>query len=177
MTQNSRIDKIVWDEMVQAKSWEQYISEYTGNKMDWRKYLGISTIILSMIGSTTWALWRVLDVAWIDYITPALFILTAASQLISALQSRIVIDENTLRSLSKLRAMYIKYFNQLECLYLSAHSNSLSQEEITSRFFEIRESVYPIEELKDSLNIKNLKSVSEIVRKNKESHLKARWFS
>lgn len=47
--------------------------------------------------------------------------------------------------------------HKVERLYLDIRDNNLDTDTIKSRFFEIRDTVYPIEELKDSLNIKKLK--------------------
>lgn len=175
MAQPTTLNKIVWDELIQAKSWEQYISEYTGHKMDWRKWFNIAAIILSMIGGASWAVWKVFDKEWIDYITPFLFLLTGISQLASAIQGKVVVDENTLESLSRLRAQYIEYYNKLENLYLDVMDKKRSENEMRSDFFQIRESVYPIEELKDSLNIKKIKKVNNKVEKDMTLYLKARW--
>ena len=174
---NTRLNKLVWDELNQAKSWEQYISEYTGREMDWRNYYNIASIVLSITGSTTWTLWKVLDIDWMNYVTPVLFVLTATSQIISAIQTKVVVDESTLKSLSKLRSMYIEYFNKLEKLYLCVHGNTMNQDDVKKEFFALRETVYPIEELKDSLNIRELKNVSKKVKIHMEKYLKDRWYS
>jgi len=153
-----RIEKIIWDEYIQAKSWEQYISEYTGRKMDIRKWFNIITGALVVIGSSTWSFWSLWEKFWI---TPIIMLIIGISQILASTLPHIIVDSETLKSLSKLRGMYIEYFNKLERLELKILNNNISQEEIEEQYFILRETIYPIEELKDSINIKSIKSLNK----------------
>jgi hypothetical protein len=169
------IERLAWDECVQAKSWEQYISEYTGHKMDHKKYFDIATVVLAVLSSVSWGGWKVFNNNWFDYATLIFILLTAVSQLISAIGNKVVITDDALKSLSRLRTLYIGYYNQFEDLMESIVNKSISQKEIKDRFFQLRESVYPIEELKDSINIKEIKKVSEKALRQTSEALKERW--
>ena len=57
-----KIEELVWYELIHAKYWEQYISDYTGSKMDWRKFYNIIAISFAIIGGSTWGAWKALDV-------------------------------------------------------------------------------------------------------------------
>lgn len=172
MSDLTYIEKLVWDELIQAKSWEQYISEYTGHKIDWRKWVNIFSISLSVIGASTWGIWKAINIEWI---TPLLFILTGISQLVTAIQKDVIIDNKTITSLSDLRSMYIGYYNKLERLFLHVLEKDLSQQEIKNQFFDLRETIYSIEELKDSLNIDKIKKVTRKVKEEMKIYLNGRW--
>lgn len=173
---SSKIENIVWHEYIQAKSWEQYISEYIIHKQDWKKYYSIATIIFSLIGSTSWTIWKIFDVEFMDnYITLPMFLASGISQIISAIQTKIVINNDAFKALLKLRNLYIAYYNKLELLNVDIHDNNISQDEIKTRFFTLRESVYPIEEIKDSLNIKDLKKLNKKIVKRMKDFVKIRW--
>lgn len=167
-----RIEIVVWDEFVQAKSWEQYISDYTGSRMDWRKIYSILAISIAIMGGTTWGLWKVVNAEWV---TPVMFGLLAIAQLLSAIQKNIVVSNEDLQSLSKLRCMYIKYTDQLERLYLQIDRKELSIEQIEDHYFTIREVSPAIEELKDYLNIKTLKHLDKEVEYRVRHFLESRY--
>lgn len=166
------IERIVWDEFVQAKSWEQYISDYTGHKMDIRKWLGITIGLLAIAGSAAWGVWKLLTYTWV---TPVILLIVGASQLLTSLSTHVIVDSETLKFLAKLRGMYIEYSNKLECLVLKILNKDISQEEIEEQYFSLRETVYPIEELKDSLNIHQLKRLSKKVEDRIELIMKDRY--
>lgn len=164
------VDKLIWREMVQAKSWEQYVSEYIGDRIDRKKLFSIIAISLAIIGGSTWSLWRVLNVEWI---TPLMFGLMGIAQVLSAIQKEIVITPENLQSLHNLRGMYISYFNQLERLYLSVESGKSSLEKREETFYALRETTLPIESLKDSINIKNIKKINKKIEERiKNGYLK-----
>lgn len=168
-----KIEELVWYEMGHAKYWEQYLSEYIGKKIDWRKYINIATIILSVTGASTWEFWSFSGTR--DWAPMVILLLIAALQLLSALQKEIVVDNETLHSLAKLRALYIAYFNKLECLFIQNEAGSISVQEVEDRYFALRETVYPIEELKDFINIPELKNVKEKGEKEAYKYLQTRY--
>lgn len=168
------IEYIVWDEFVQAKSWEQYLSDYTGNRMDWRKYFNIITIAFAIAGGATWGVWKTVNAEWV---TPVIFGLLGVSQLLSAVQKDIIVSTEGLESLIKLRLMYIQYSDKLEKLYLLIDRGTLSVEEIENKYFDLRKEALPMEELKDSLNISSLKKIDKKVEKRVSDYLTQRYFS
>lgn len=167
------IEGLVWNELVHAKYWEQYLSEYMGNRIDWRKRINTITILLSVIGATSWKFWSIPGVG--EWASVVILILIAGLQLISALQKEIVVDNDTLQSLAKLRTLYIGYFNKLERLFIHNEEKSISPQEVEKQYFSLRETVYPIEELKDSLNIPELKKVKEKGEREVWKYLEARY--
>lgn len=167
------IELLVWHELVHAKYWEQYISRYIGRKIDWRKWFSILTVALSVIGASSWKLWELLS--GYEWVTPMIFGIVALMQVFSAIQKEIVIDNDTLQSLIKLRALYIAYFNKLERLFLDNDNNSLNKKEVEEAYFILRETVYPMEELKDTINIPELKSIKKDGEKEVTKYLKSRY--
>lgn len=162
------IDNLIWHEMVQARSWEQYISEYTGRRLDRKKQYSILAIIFAIAGGSTWGLWKVLNVEWV---TPLMFGLMGVSQVLSAIQKDIVVDADTLDKLSKLRGMYISYFNNLQKLQLQVEDDRLSKDEKENHFFALREATIPMQSLKDIINIRDIKKLNKKVVKRVEVFL------
>jgi len=172
MDEFTLIERIVWDEFIQAKSWEQYISEYAGYKIDFRKWFNVATGALVVIGSSSWSTWKLIEYNWI---TPIILLLVGVSQILTSSIPYIIVDNETLKLLAKLRGLYIEYSNQLEHLVLKIYNESIDQSEIEKQYFSLRETVYPIEELKDSLNIRELKKLSKKVEKRVKSMVNARY--
>lgn len=168
-----KIEELVWYEFVHAKYWEQFLSQYSGYKIDWRKWFNIGTIILSVVGASSWKLWELVSVY--EWVTPMVFGLVALTQVFGALQKEMVIDNDTLSSIYRLRGLYISYANKLEKLYIEILDKNLTRDEIEQQYFAIRETVYPIEELKDSLNIKQLKKADEKSMEETSRYLKIRY--
>lgn len=160
MAETSKIERIVWAELVHSAYWEQYLSQYVSHKYDKRNLYNVTLLILSTVGASSFSAWKLIPDGekWIPTITLGLI---AATQLVAICQKNVVIDDDTARKLRELRIKYLSYLNQIERLYLDIRDKGLSAEEIKDKFFAIRETVYPIEELKDSLNIKKLKKPNE----------------
>lgn len=167
-----KIEELVWHELLHAKYWEQYISDYTGSKIDWRKWYNIIAISLAIVGGSTWGAWKALEVEWI---TPVLFGLMGVAQILSAIQKNVIIDNDTIQFLTKLRSLYISYFNKLERLFIKIEDKQLTKEQIEEEYFKLRETVYPIEELKDSLNINQLKKIDKKVENRVIAYLNTRY--
>jgi len=167
-----KIEELVWYELIHAKYWEQYISDYTGSKMDWRKFYNMIAISFAIIGGSTWGAWKALHVDWV---TPVMFGLMGIAQILSAIQKNVIIDNETIQSLTKLRTSYISYFNKLERLFIKIEDNQLDKIQIEEEYFSLRETVYPIEELKDALNISKLKTIDKKVEGRVIDYLKSRY--
>lgn len=167
-----RIDHILWDEFVQAKSWEQTISDYSSSKLDKKKWFNVITAALVIVGSSTWSFWKIWDADWI---TPTILLLVGIAQILSSTQKYIIVDNETILSLAKLRAMYINYTNKLERLVVSMLENQISKEDLEQQYFALRETVYPMEELKDSLNIITKKKLDKRVKDRVDHYLKERY--
>ena len=149
-------ERIVWHELVHSAYWEQYLSQYVSYKYDYRKVYATVLLVLSTIGASSFSAWKLVPEGekWVPTVT---FGIMAIVQLVSICQKNVVMDDDTARKLRELRVKYLAYMHQVERLYLDIKDNNLDAEIIKKRFFEIRETVYPIEELKDSLNIKKLR--------------------
>ena len=156
MAEISRIERIVWFELVHSAYWEQYLSQYVSYKYDCRKVYNTILLVLSTIGASSFSAWKLIPEGekWVPTVT---FGLMAIVQLVSICQKNVVMDDDTARKLRELRVLYLNYMHKVERLYLDIRDNNLDTDTIKSRFFESRDTVYPIEELKDSLNIKKLK--------------------
>lgn len=166
------INNILFDELVQAKCWEQYASEYVGRKIDFRKWFNVVSIALALVGGSTWGVWQSLDANWVS---PVIFALIGVSQLLSAVQKNIVVSDDTLKDIMRLRTMYLEYFNKLEALYLDMREERITDIEAEKRYFILRESVYRIEELKDSLNIDTIDKLNEEVQARVNDYIYIRY--
>jgi hypothetical protein len=166
------MEKQVWYEFVHARSWEQYISEYYGRRMDWRKWFSVTTGSLAVVGSSTWSLWSLWESEWV---TPAVLFTLGFAQLLTASQPHIIVDGETLESLAKLRRMYISYSNKLERLLLRILSSDMDQEIVEEQYFSLRATIYPMEKLKDSLNIRELKTLKKRVVDRMRDILKGKY--
>lgn len=156
MPEITRIERIVWYELIHSAYWEQYLSQYVSHKYDRRNIYSTVLLVLSTIGASSFSAWKIIPNGekWVPTTT---FGIMAIVQLVSICQKNLVIDDDTARKLRELRIKYLEYLNKIERLYLDMRDSKLDVQIAKDRFFEIRESVYPIEELKDSLNIKKLK--------------------
>lgn len=96
---------IIWDELVQAKSWEQYLSDYATYKLNWIKWFNLTTILLSVFGATINPLLTE-ENTWITTLT---FILAIILQILSNIQKEVVIDMYTLNKMILLRTKYNDY--------------------------------------------------------------------
>ena len=167
---------LIFDELWHAKSWEQYISEYAGSKIDIRKRYSLLVLLLSAIGTSTWGVWKAFDnTGMASYVPVVLFFLIGIIQVLSAVKTEVVLDERTQSKLHELRTMYINYYNRVERLYVDFRDGTIGIEESKRIFFEIRDTSCPIEELKDSLNIKSLKKLDKRVSDRMKIILKERW--
>lgn len=105
MAEISRIERIVWSELVHAAYWEQYLSQYVGYKYDWRKRYNIILLILSTVGAASFSAWKLIPNGE-DLIPSILFALMAVTQLIAVCQKHVTIDDETARKLRELRIKY-----------------------------------------------------------------------
>lgn len=154
------IRRLVWLEMVHSAYWEQFLSQYISVKYDWRNFYAITILVLSTVGSFSFCLWKLAE-EW-AYLSSAIFGLMAITQLLSVCQKVTVISDEAANKIRSLRVQYIEYYNKLESLYIDIYDEKITNpDEAKERYYKIRETVYPIEILKDSLNIKKLKSPSK----------------
>lgn len=151
----STIETMIWHELIHAKYWEQFLSEYVSYKTDYRKWYNIALLVMSTIGASSFALWNLAS-GW-EWLPLVLFSLMALAQLFSVCQKSFVIDDDTTSKIRTLRLKYIEYFNNMEKLYIEAKDGNMPKESMIDRYYKVREMVYPIEDLKDSLNISKLK--------------------
>lgn len=169
------IEKMIWYEMIHAKYWEQYLSDYSGYKIDIRKWINILTLVLSTIGASSWAAWKSLPEGC-EWIPSVIFALMGLGQLVSILQKNVIADNNTLQSLYRLRTLYISYFNQLERLYIENNTFAFNENELIEKYYKLRETVYPIEELKDSLNINQIEKLDKKIMARVTDYLNSRYY-
>lgn len=151
---NWHIYDIIWTELTHAKSWEQYISDYYGSRVDMRRYYNITSILVSLVGVLILNIPNINKYNWVIVIA---FSISIIAQLLSALQKDVVVDNDTLLKMGKLRSMYIGYYDLLEKLFIQMVENNLSKDECEVRYYELRNEAYPIEVLKDELNFKEKK--------------------
>lgn len=171
----SLIENVIWYEMVHAKYWEQYLSDYTGFKITRRKWLNIIILMLSTIGASSWSAWKLLPEGT-EWLPSLIFGIMGIVQVFNVFQKNITVENTTLESLYRLRSMYISYFNKLERLFIELETNKESENELIEKYYKIRETVYPIEELKDSLNITQIEMIDKNIERKVIDYLKNRFY-
>lgn len=165
-------ERLVWDEFIQAASWEKYISEYIGYRLFNKKWFNIVAIIFATISAATWGFWKSINAEWVPFI---MFMLLGISQLLTALSKDVTVDEHTIKSMNKLRSMYISYFDSLESLFLDILRDKYSSDEIKEKYYALRKQILPIQELKDLMDIKPKKRIMKKVEKDLELQLMAKY--
>jgi hypothetical protein len=171
----SFIENIIWYEMIHAKYWEQYLSDYTGLKITKRKWLNITILMLSTIGASSWSAWKLLPEGT-EWLPSVIFGIMGVVQVFNVFQKNITVENTTLESLYRLRSMYISYFNKLERLFIESEAHKYSQNELIEKYYKIRETVYPIEELKDSLNITQIEMLDKNIEGKVMNYLNSRFY-
>ena len=154
------IHGVIFDEFVQAKSWEQYVSDYAGHKRDWVKYFNMIIVIFALIGGSTWSTWDAIGAEWA---TPLTFAALGASQLLLAVKKYTVVNDADLQNFDKLRRMCVRYADKMERLLIASIEKNSNKNELEKKYFGYREMSYEINSLKDSLNIKPNKRMVRLV--------------
>lgn len=167
-----KIEELVWYELVHSKYWEQYLSEYIGVKIDWRKRYNIITVIASIFGISSWKGWELFDGVDVSFIS---LVVIATTQILSAIKKDIIIDNETQKSIMSLRSKYILYFNKVERLFIEIEDKKITREKLIEKYYILRDSVCELEELKDSLNINKLRKADKKGIKNTMTYLKNRY--
>lgn len=168
--------KVIWHEMAHAKFWEQYLAEYTTYKLDYRKWYNITTMILSVVGASTFPLWKITPENS-SYVPSVIFGLMAITQVLAVFQKNMAVDNEQLQGIIKLRSLYIAYFNSIERLYIENEEDKYTEEELKEKYYQQRETTIPIESLKDSLNIHPKKSVMKKGEERAMAYLYSRFLS
>lgn len=155
-----RMINVVWTELFHSTYWEQYLSQYCNHKQDRNILFNTAIIVLSSFGTTFSCIWKIAErdestTIWVSIIV---FVLMLASQIIAIWKKNVVISVETERKIRELRLMYLDYLNYIERLWIDIKSSEMNGDEIENIYFELRKKVQPIEDLKDSLNIKKLKN-------------------
>lgn len=162
--------KLVWSELCHSTYWEQYLSQYCNHKQNINSKYSITIIICSSFGLTFSCVWKIAgqDKKITMWVSVVVFILILASEIISICKKFVTIDTETERKIRELRIKYLDYLNLIEKLWIDIISTNITGDIIEERYFELRKKCLPIEDLKDSLNIKKLKNPNK--RGMKEAH-------
>jgi hypothetical protein len=157
----------IWYEMAHARYWEQYTSQYIGYKLSVRKFFNVIMILVAIVGGCL----------GFYYPQAPLYAcgVVALLQLIINIKDNVVVDNETISKYSDLRDYYIEYFNRLEKLWLEYYTEYIDEVKAREEYLRLRETVYPIERLKDALNISKLKYPDKHAEKQVNSYLKKRY--
>lgn len=168
-------NNLLWYELVHAKYWEQYLSQYCSRKLDYRKLLSLSIIVLSSIGASSWLGWDVLKSHMPHIVGYGLIIVVILQLTVSILDMYATTPQET-QDIIFLRVKYLNYFNELEKLYQDYYNYTISDEEARSIFFSIRkEHISRIETIKENLNIKKLNKPNKKAYNNAIQYLETRY--
>lgn len=167
-----QIKTLIWYEMVHAKFWEQYLSDYALYKFDYRKWFNIITMIISVIGASSFPIWKLTENN--EWVPSIIFGLMAVAQVLAVFQKNMVSSNEQIEGMIKLRCLYIEYFNKMEHLYIM--KNQYNEEELIGMYYKLRSETIPIEKLKDSLNIRPYKRLIKKGETKAEEYLKPRYF-
>jgi len=142
----------IWFEMVQMKFGEKYLALYISLQYQLKKYFKVATLVFSGSGILGWKLWQ--PIAWIA------LILIALVQILSLIENQIIRSDKEVADISKLRELYLIYFNKLEKLWVDFDSSEITEKEASKTFFSYRSNDHQsIESLDDKLGIKKWKKL------------------
>jgi hypothetical protein len=144
----------IWYEMTQIKYGDSYLSLYISLQYQIKKYFKISTLIFSGSGILGWKLWQ--PIAWIA------LVLIAVVQLLSLIENQLIRNDEEINKISKLRELYVKYFNKLEKLWVDLEQNKIDEKKASDIFFQNRKiDQEKIESLDNKLKIRKLKTIEK----------------
>jgi hypothetical protein len=163
---------LVWNELSHSTYWEQYLSQYCNHKQNRNILFNTLMIIFSSFGTTFSCIWKIADKdkSITIYVSIVVFALMLASQILAIWQKNVIISNETERKIRSLRVMYLDYLNEIEKLWIDIISTEIGGDEVEKKYFELRKKVQPIEDLKDSLNIKKLRDPNK--KGMKEAHIR-----
>lgn len=163
MNRNSIIERLVKNELENAACWVQYLSELVGNQNAGVKICNIMLFVLSIIGAASASACGLLTNGW-QWTPTIIFVLIAFVQIFAISNKRNMLDDDYVCKLNKLHIMYIKHLDNVSRLNLDMQDSKMDAEDFKKRYFAIKESLLPIEELKCFLGIKgpNMNNLYEI---------------
>ncbi len=142
-------DKI-WYEFTHAKYGEEYLSLYISLQYNLKKAFEIIVLVFSTSGVLGWELWK--PIAWIA------LILLSLIQIFSLISTKILRTDKEIEKISKLRQMYVSYFNELEKLWIDLKDDVIDSNAAKKEFYNLRKSIKePIESLDNEIGIKKWK--------------------
>jgi|SRR5690606_4460177 len=154
----------IWNEMVNIKYGEIYLSKYLGFQRTLKKTFNIITLILSISGILGWKFFE--DYAWIA------FVLIAIMQLFNLIENEIVRSDKEVAEISKLKMQYTKYFHKQEMLWTEYHFDRITEKKATDKYFKLRKDYWvSIEKLDSKLNIKRYKRMMRKTEKETNHYL------
>lgn len=172
---NDSVYKLIWFEANHAKFWEQYISLYCSKKQNWRKYITITTLMVSSIGASSWMGWDMLK-PYTPIVTGIALALVATLQVAAAIADYLAMTPQQLQSMISLRVKYLYYFYDLENLFQKYYCEDMPPEEALAQFDALRKNHTPnIESIKEDLNIKENKNLKQQATEKVDDYLRPRY--
>lgn len=156
-------DKI-WYEMTNVRMGECYLALYLNHCKTVKKQFKGLTILFSTSGVFGWTFW--------EYYAALVCGIIAIIQLLTLLTDQLVTSDDDLIKIAKLRSYYTKYMIKLEELWLNFDNDSISEQEATRQFFDLKGDLgQKIEDLDNKLHIKNAPKLASQAERDANKYL------
>lgn len=139
----------IWYELTHIKVGEYYLSYYLSKKKRDRHYFKIATLIFSAGGIMGWSVWDALPIIACGIVS--------VIQLLGLIENQIIITDEEVNRISRLRKKYSSYFNELEKLWIRYESKQVDEAFATQSFFELRSNAEEIEDMDNKIRLPRLK--------------------
>ena len=153
----------IWYEFLNFKFGDDYLILYINRQRKIRNYFKIATIILSCSG--IWSAYKELK-----YPSIIAFVIITIVQIFTSIESYLIHSEKDIDDLCELRNRYYSHWNELENLWHK--SPNYNENELTDKFYELREQSKKIEELDNKLGIKKIKNLVNKADKSTRTYIK-----
>ena len=142
----------LWYDLVNSKFGDEYLVLYLARQRWYRKIFKIATILFSASG---------IFCAFQSIKIPTIISCTCIGlvQLSTSIENFVIHSEDDLDNIGKLRMLYYSRTTKLEELWHAYKSESISVDEVTAQFWQLRTSKFEIEELDNKLNIRKFKKL------------------
>lgn len=160
----SIMGNMIWYEMTHTKYGECYLSYYIHFQKSIKRTFKICTLIFSTSGVLGWKAW--------DYAPVVACGIIAVMQVVGLIEHQLIKSDKDIEELCTLRNKYVVHFNKLERLWVDFYMDRATEDEVTERFFLLRQSAEDIESTDDKLHIGRLKKLCSKSDDDVRSYLK-----
>jgi len=145
------MEEKLWYDFVHTKYGDCYLCHYLSAQKNLRKWAKILTLLFSTSGVLGWTVWKSAPIVSC--------ILVAIVQLFHLIENQIILSESDISKIVDLRTLYLKQCNKIEKLWVDFTAGEMTDKQVTTAFFKLRDDAMKIEALDNKLNIKHRKNL------------------